>query len=95
MCRVCRGVYEVDGVRKWYKYAMHICLTRCDEVFRVHLSAATPGRQSLDIVLAMWEHVEVRGRGEGVWGVQSVVCEVWIGLVMCVKIVRWCEVGRK
>ena len=39
----------------------------------------------------MWEHVGVRGRGEGVWGVQSVVCEVWMVLVMCVKLdgVRW------
>ena len=23
VCRVCCGVYEIVGVRKWYKYAMH------------------------------------------------------------------------
>ena len=38
VCRVCCGVYEVDGVRKWYNYACsttsYICLTRCDEVSR-------------------------------------------------------------
>ena len=28
-----------------------------------------------------------QGCGEGVWGVQSVVCEVWMVLVMCVKLV--------
>ena len=43
------------------------------------------------IVLTMWEHDGVRGHGEGVWGVQRVVCEVWMVLVMCVKLdcVRW------
>ena len=73
-------------------------MTRCDEleVFRVHLNAATPGRQALYVVLTMWEHVGVKGHGEGVvWGMQSVVCEVWMVSVVCVKIARWCEMGRK
>ena len=26
---------------------------------------------------------------------ESVVCEVWMVLVVCVKIATWCEMGRK
>ena len=66
-------------------------MMRCPGVF----NAATLGRQGLYIVLTMWEHVWVRWRGEAVWGVQSMVCEVWMVLVVCVKIARWYEVGRR
>ena len=67
-----------------------ICLTRSDEMFRVHLNTASPGRQDLYVVLTMWEHVGGRGVVR-VCGQCSVVCEVWMVLVCCVKLdgVRW------
>ena len=45
-------------------------------------------RQGLYIVLTMWEHVRVRGRGKC-----SVVYEVWMVLVKCLKLDG--VVGRK
>ena len=39
------------------------------------------GRACMYIVLTMWEHVGVRGRGK-----YSVVYEVWMVLVKCVKL---------
>ena len=56
-----------------------ICLTRSDEIFRVHLNTASPGRQGLYIVLTMWEHVG----GRGVVRVCG-ECRVW-----CVRC-GWC-----